>query len=376
MRILVADDDAIGRIFLTRVLTKWGYDVMAVADGTAAWNALQEEGAPRLLILDRMMPGLNGLDLCARIRASASPHYYYIILLTALGETADVIEGLEAGADTYLVKPVGPPELRVRLKAAQRIFALETRLEYAVEELRHQLQPTETGVASPVAAVDPAAAKRETGTELAPLASAPRILREVLAELGVEQSVLTAGNGDNSSFHARSAIVLRGAETWVDFDMYLAREPSEVIYRGLVGEAPRSDADLLDAMAEVLNMCQGALKLSLENDGHQPLTPILPTASLEAVPSPLRMGATSFRVYEAIRFAFTPSPAKIVMTPISELRPRDILADPIAYPGNDQVVFLSRGIALNDRYIDRIIELVSAGRLDTPTIPVIHAAHA
>ena len=125
----------IRKIFITRILMKWGHEVTAVSDGNLAWSALQTEDAPRLLILDRMMPGLSGVDLCARVRSIPSPHYTYIILLTALGETTDVIQGLEAGADTYLIKPVGPPELRVRLKAAERVFALGRHLEGAIEEL-------------------------------------------------------------------------------------------------------------------------------------------------------------------------------------------------------------------------------------------------
>ena len=260
MRILIADDDAIGRIFLTRILMKWGHEVMAVSDGTLAWNALQTEDAPRLLILDRMMPGLSGVELCARVRATPSLHYCYIILLTALGETTDVIQGLEAGADTYLVKPVGPPELRVRLKAAQRIFALETRLERTIEELHQQLDPGEVRAVSPAdasAAPESAGVERDAAFGYDPLAGAPQILREVLEELGVTQSALDRAAGGEAAFHAHSAIVLRRTDTWVDLDMYVGRGPSEAIYRGMVGEPPRTDADLRDALAEVLNMCQG-----------------------------------------------------------------------------------------------------------------------
>ena len=128
MRILIADDDPVGRTFLSRILTKWGHDVVTVVDGDAAWSVLQLEDAPRMLILDWIMPGLSGLEICTRLRQDTSRPYAYVILLTAKNQTHDLIQGLDAGADTYLSKPIGPPELRVRLKTGERILAVETRL--------------------------------------------------------------------------------------------------------------------------------------------------------------------------------------------------------------------------------------------------------
>jgi hypothetical protein len=199
-------------------------------------------------------------------------------------------------------------------------------------------------------------------------------LREVLEDLGVDQSVMSAAAGDEVAFRARSAIILRRIETWMGLEMYVGRMAAQALYRGLVGEAPRSDADLLDALAEVLNMCQGALKLALESEGFEPLTPILPSASLATAPPPPAPGTVAFRVCDAIRFWFPQSPMRIVMTPIADLKPHDILADPIRDPDNDQIVFLSRGIALNDRYIERIGDLVSSGRVKIGSIPVIAPA--
>ena len=185
---------------------------------------------------------------------------------------------------------------------------------------------------------------------------------------------MAAGAGDEVAFHARSAIILRRTETWMGLDMYAGRRAAEAVYRGMVGEASRSDADLLDALAEVLNMCQGALKLALESEGFEPMTPVLPSASLAAAQQAPQPGTTSFSVCEAIRFSFPQSPARIVMTPVTDLKPHDILADPIRDPDNDQLVFLNRGIALNGRYIERIGDLVSSGRVKVVSIAVIAAA--
>ena len=104
-KILIAEDDPIARCILETTLRKHGYEVVSVADGQAAWRALQQENAPRLAILDWMMPGMDGVEICRALRNGASDPYVYVLLLTARGRKQDVIEGLEAGADDYLVKP-------------------------------------------------------------------------------------------------------------------------------------------------------------------------------------------------------------------------------------------------------------------------------
>jgi hypothetical protein len=271
-----------------------------------------------------------------------------------------------------LSKPVGPPELRVRLKTAERVFDLETRLERRIGELHRKLERLGGAADSAADPAEPIESAPSPGQD--PLGSAPQVLREVLEDLGVDQSVMSAAAGDEVAFRARSAIILRRIETWMGLEMYVGRMAAQALYRGLVGEAPRSDADLLDALAEVLNMCQGALKLALESEGFEPLTPILPSASLATAPPPPAPGTVAFRVCDAIRFWFPQSPMRIVMTPIADLKPHDILADPIRDPDNDQIVFLSRGIALNDRYIERIGDLVSSGRVKIGSIPVIAPA--
>jgi CheY-like chemotaxis protein len=371
MRILIADDDPVGRTFLAHILRKWGHDVREVADGDAAWSVLEEENAPRLLILDWMMPGLSGVEICQRIREIPNQSYRYIILLTARRETMDIIRGLEAGADTYLTKPVGPPELRLRLKTAERLFAVEERLETRIHELQDRLEKLGFGVDWLADHTGPSESAPATGQD--PLDIPPRILSGVLANLGVERSALAAVAGDEVLFHASSAIVLRRIETRLGLDMHMGRRAAETVYRAMVAEAPRSDRDLLDALAELLTMCQGALKAAWERYGFEPIAPVAPSADL-ASPEADQSGVVSFLVYDAIRFSFPQSPSPVVMTPVADLKPRDILADPIRDPDNDQIVFLNRGVALNDRYIERIMDLVSTGRLKAGSIPVIAAA--
>ena len=136
MRILIAEDDQVSRRLLEVHLGKWGYEVVAARDGNEAMQILDSGAAPRLAILDWMMPGLDGTELCRRVRAGVREPYTYIILLTALSGEENLLSGMDAGADDYLTKPFKVNELRVRLRAGRRIIDLQDELIAAREALR------------------------------------------------------------------------------------------------------------------------------------------------------------------------------------------------------------------------------------------------
>lgn len=128
MKVLIAEDDLISRRVLEANLLEWGYDVIIASDGLEAWELLQKPGAPNLVISDWMMPHMDGLELCRRIRQMESSGYIYFIILTAKGGKEDVIKGLEAGADDFLVKPFDRQELKYRARIGERIINLELRI--------------------------------------------------------------------------------------------------------------------------------------------------------------------------------------------------------------------------------------------------------
>jgi two-component system, sensor histidine kinase and response regulator len=135
MRILIAEDDPEFRHLLSALLAKWGYQVVAAADGKEAWEALQGADAPRIALLDWIMPGMTGVDLCRRVRSERTGPYIYLILLTAQQLESDLVAGMEAGADDYVTKPLKVNELRVRLNAAKRMVELQGELISARENL-------------------------------------------------------------------------------------------------------------------------------------------------------------------------------------------------------------------------------------------------
>jgi DNA-binding response OmpR family regulator len=124
VQVLIADDDPVSRRVLARMLTGWGYEVTEARDGQQAWEGLAQTDAPRLAILDWMMPGMTGPMVCRELRRSRREPYTYVLLLTARTERQDVIEGMDSGADDYLTKPFDAEELQVRLRAGRRILEL------------------------------------------------------------------------------------------------------------------------------------------------------------------------------------------------------------------------------------------------------------
>jgi two-component system cell cycle response regulator len=138
MKILIADDDFTSRTLLTAVLQKHGYDVVATVDGSEAWDVMGQPDAPKLVILDWMMPEMEGTEVCRLIRAVETDEPPYIILLTAKGGKTDIIEGLDAGADDYLAKPFDPGELRARLGVGQRMIEMQAKLVAARNALEEQ----------------------------------------------------------------------------------------------------------------------------------------------------------------------------------------------------------------------------------------------
>ena len=140
-RILVAEDDPVSRLLIATHLTNWGYEVVLRNDGAEAMAVLRDVDAPSLAILDGSMPNMDGLEICRRVREAGK--MVYIILLTARGSKENVVEGLRAGADDYLVKPFHGEELHARILAGLRVMARHELLAHRVKAL--EVAASQTG---------------------------------------------------------------------------------------------------------------------------------------------------------------------------------------------------------------------------------------
>jgi sigma-B regulation protein RsbU (phosphoserine phosphatase) len=139
MRVVIAEDEPISRRVLEQTLKRWGHDPVVTTDGLQAWEALQKEEPPLIAILDWMMPGLDGLEVCRKTRELPATERTYILLVTARGEKEDIVEGLDAGANDYITKPFDSAELRARVQVGVRVLELQQSLADRVKELQEAL---------------------------------------------------------------------------------------------------------------------------------------------------------------------------------------------------------------------------------------------
>lgn len=137
--VLVAEDDTVTRRTVVSALTRGGNQVVEAEDGLQAWKVLQEPNGPRLAILDWMMPGVDGIQLCRDLKGTQQSKSLYLILVTSKSDRQDVVKGLEAGADDYIIKPFDAEELRARVRVGFRVLDLQEKLTHRVEELEQAL---------------------------------------------------------------------------------------------------------------------------------------------------------------------------------------------------------------------------------------------
>ena len=140
MQVLIAEDEPISRAKLSAMCERWGFDVVAAADGEEAIRVLTGPDAPRLALLDWMMPGATGLEICQEVRARGAEHYVYLVLLSSKDSESDVIKAFQAGADDYMIKPASIAELHVRLHAGRRVLELHDNLLQANDHLRSLIE--------------------------------------------------------------------------------------------------------------------------------------------------------------------------------------------------------------------------------------------
>jgi len=155
MKVLVAEDDLTSRTILTAILQKWGYEVVSAVDGEQALEVLQQPDAPKLALLDWSMPGLSGVEVCSRLRDKQINDSIYIIILTAKSEKKNIVEGLNAGANDYIIKPYDNDELQARINVGKRMVEIQSELENAKSALLHEvMHDSLTGVYNRKAIID------------------------------------------------------------------------------------------------------------------------------------------------------------------------------------------------------------------------------
>jgi CheY-like chemotaxis protein len=385
MKILVADDDPLIRRLLLALLTKMGHEVEVVEEGLSAMKILESSAPPDLAILDWVMPGLNGPEVCKKLRAREIPSRTYVLLLSAKAEKTDIVAGLDAGADDYLVKPFDPMALLARLRVAQRIIAYHQELQTHIDGMERLLQRHSLlgELFGKQGRIEPGRVRTAApGPTLA--AVSPECINDMLARalaeigLGNAQAALRAPSEppSHAMFTAWAPLVLPREEVWVDLLLEADDSAAVAKFESLLGRIPVSERELLDFLAEAFNLLCTAMRGYLLEQGFTALLPIISrsirTSSLTLRPASAaqtsrhRLTLSAFQLeVTAIRHA-----APVVTKTLGELRELDLLAENLASPTANEVILLNQGVVLNSRYIEKLVSMAEGDKRNL-RLPVI-----
>lgn len=385
MKVLVADDDALIRRLLIALLNKLGHEVEQAEDGKAAWKALDVPTPPSLAILDWVMPGMNGVDVCRKLRASPGKSRPYILLLSAKADKQDVISGLDAGADDYLVKPFDPMSLLARLRVAQRIISYQEDLQRHISGMeillhRHNLlgemygkqhrQPDSTAAATAPAGQKPPAPSGQPVKELVPPERMAQLITASIAEVGLGKASVTPAEKplelDGETFTAWAPLVLLNQGVWMDLLLETGQHSAVAMFEALLGRIPVSERELLDFLAETFNLVCTSLRAAFTAGGLPALTPIISrttrTEFLNLKPPTFSVASHHHIHLPQVLASLTviSQPAPVQRKSLGQLRSFDILSENLPSPGAKEVFLLNQGVVLNERYIEKLASLAGS----------------
>jgi CheY-like chemotaxis protein len=374
MKILLADDDEISRKIIASFLARFGYEALVVQNGAEAWEVLQSPQAPALAICDWMMPRMTGPEVCSRLRSLKQPVRTYVILLSSRNSKLDIVKGLDAGADDYLVKPCDLTELQARLRVALRMLNHEAQLRKTIAEYealirRHTLLGEVAGQqfaahATPAPASVPAPAANPL-PPAAPLDPAA-LLTEAVREIGLGQSrvELNSAPAGGAEFAVVLPAYLKRDAVWVDLRLDITRGGAHALCRALLHRSASSEHELLGVLAEVAHLLIGSRSLA---NARQTLglVPVLPpvAARSEALAKPpatphqrmaLELGELT------IHAAWSTTPAVVKRKSIAQLQSGDLVVEAARPPGQTEEAVMAAGELLTTHRLGALADLPAA----------------
>jgi CheY-like chemotaxis protein len=378
-KVLIADDDAVSRKVLTAFLENSNYEVLTAVDGPSALEALLAPEAPCMAILDWMMPGMDGTEVCTRIRSAGLKIRPYVIMLTAKTAKDDLAASLDAGADDYLTKPYNSVELLARLRVAQRTIHYQRELQKHIDDLelmaeRYQLLgeiisqqsgSTESSADGQTPAPPPEGTVA-TGKKFVPRNVIDEVMARALGELSleiVEGSVVPAKTPHRpTAFTAWAGLLIVKAQLWIDLLLEIDHEAATAFYEQALRRRPATDREILGFLAETHTIVSAALKAALQARGGEIITPILShamrTDRLEK-PAPPVARDRETHTYTldgfALRLTLVRQPCLMRVKMPNLLNAADILAEPYPSAAVSKIPLINQGVVLNDWYIEKLI---------------------
>ncbi len=393
MKILLADDDEISRKIIASFLGRFGYEALMVQNGAEAWEVLQSPSAPTLAICDWMMPRMTGPEVCARLRAIKQSVRTYVILLSSRNTKLDIVKGLDAGADDYIVKPCDLTELQARLRVALRSLNHEAQLRKTIAEYDQLIRRhTMLGemAAHQVAAHAPPAVQAAPVVITSSVPAAPAapvapaaldlaaLLCEAVREIGLGQGTLETNpepSGAADFSVVLPAYVRRDME-WVDLRLDITRGGAHALCRAVLRRSANSEHELLGVLAEAVHLLLGARSLARAKQALG-LVAVLPpvAARSDALPRPTTAPSQRFALklpeltVQAAKFS---TPAVVKNKSVPQLQVGDLVVEAARVAGDAEHALLAAGEIITPHRLGVLVELTAA-QVQGVTVAVVEA---
>ncbi|MCP4674104.1 MAG: response regulator [Deltaproteobacteria bacterium] len=382
MRAIVADDAKSTRIRLSAALEVLGYKVEAFSNGEEAFERLLSDDPPPIAFLDWEMPGHLGPEVCRRLHekfdyVDTTRVRPYLVMMTARSSPASISEALDAGADDYLTKPWDAKELGARIRVAERTLEYQSELKKKIKELEEVLRRNNLLREAIVNRTDGASAEEIAGdapiknvnfsdriASLSGLADLNATMAKTFSQMGIGEAAASSpknlGSSKNQRYLAWAPMLLKESETWLDLRCEMSRESAEELYLALLKQKPTSDEEIGDALVELLNMVQGALKPILSDNNVTVVSPLIPvdlSRFNQRIPPIVSENHQKSEVsIGQIKMLVTvvESSRGITNRDVMLLEKYDVLVESFVSPKNKNVVILKEGSVINEFYAHKL----------------------
>jgi CheY-like chemotaxis protein len=381
MNILVVDDDPVAQRIMKMFVEKSGYQPTILTDGPKGLEAALAPDAPPIILLDWMLPGMDGITVCKKIREAKPKVRPYVIMLSAKHGKEEIAAGLDAGADDFVSKPFNVGEMQARLRVASRLVAYQSELLKQIDDnevlsqrnslLGELISKRQGAVEQAIPAAKPIATskKLEKPTEQKPTDFSDHEVRYMLSIALLELRLALQGVSPRSKppefkfseFFAWSGLLLPERDAWVDLVVVGETKPVEQLFERSLGRKPQTEAETLGFMAETARMVAIGFARMIRARAGEPLQPLMSRAlrrsiSTAAVPVPPEIRSYDLVVENLpFRLMIVVEPcAKLMLTP-EAVHTLDILAGPFPPREISSVPIFNEGVVMTPRFIEKLL---------------------
>lgn len=369
MRVLATNYSSASQTVLKAVIIKLGHQVEIASGGVAALAGLRCADGPKLAVIDSKLPGLDGFEVCRRLKGDESDWGVFVVLMTSENDRTEALTAVEAGADDFLQKPFTSIELTARLRIAERLIDERQRRKAGAAG-----ETAESPAIVPVSSTDGKNGRRLFSGDHTPLnaLSAFSNLDTLLVKTFDEMGLGKATPQDPASvkitpdFSLFSSVVLPEKDEWVDVVLEMDTRSAAALFMAMAG-AEGTMEDLVDMAGETLNIVQGAIKTALQDAFVDVLTPVIPFNVPAEKKEFFAMADSGYSQHVfalqgiTLRVSLFPHAASVVSKYLDDVQICDVVAESVKLPGSPNLTFVNKGTMMNNSHLQKLRDMAGSG---------------